>query len=276
MLLGAHVSIAGGYMNALVEAKRLKIDAIQIFTKNQRTWKEKLVPEEEGSAFRNAMKKHGVKQAFSHAIYLISLASDSDEMVEKSVLSLAAELERCRELGLTHTVMHPGGTKYFPFQEALTRVGNNIKRVLKAGNKNPVKLLLENTASATLGVKIEHLAELIHYINSPRIGLCIDTCHAFAAGYDIRTTKGIETFFKTVDKEIGLDSLLCFHLNDSKGALGSRIDRHANIGEGHLGLLPFEYILKNFPHIPKVIETPKENDADEKNLHLLRKLFKKK
>jgi deoxyribonuclease-4 len=276
MLLGAHVSIAGGYMNALVEAKRLKIDAIQIFTKNQRMWQERLVTEDEGKVFRAAMKKYGVKQAFSHAIYLIGLASESEEIVEKSVLSLAAELERCRALGLTHTVMHPGGTKYFPFQEALTRVGNSIKRVLKAGAKNPVKLLLENTASAGLGVKIENLAELFHYIRSPRVGICIDTCHAFAAGYDIRTTKQLENFFKTFDKEIGLENLLCFHLNDSKGALGSKIDRHANIGEGHLGLLPFEYIMKNFPHIPKVIETPKENEADEKNLHLLRKLFKKK
>lgn len=276
MLVGAHVSIVGGYMNALAEAKRLKMEAIQIFTKNQHLWQEKLVTEEEGNEFRSSMKKYGVNQTFSHAIYLISLASADEEIVEKSVLSLAAELERCRALGLTHTVMHPGSAKNFPFKEALTRVGNNIKRVLKASGKNPVKILLENTASGGLGAKIERLAELMHFINSPRIGLCIDTCHSLAAGYDIRTPKGIEDFFKLIDKEIGLDKLLCFHLNDSKGALGSRIDRHANIGEGYVGLPAFEYIMKNFPRLPKVIETPKENNADKNNLELLRKLFKKK
>lgn len=237
MLLGAHVSIAGGYMNALVEAKRLKMEAIQIFTRDQRMWREKLVMEDEGKEFRESLKKYGVKQAFSHAIYLISLASADEDIVEKSVLSLAAELERSRSLGLTHTVMHPGSAKAFPFQEALTRVGDNIKRVLKTLAKNPVKILLENTASGSLGNKIEH---------------------------------------QQVDQEVAPDKPLCFHLNDSKGGLGSRIDRHANIGEGQVGLLPFEYIMKNFPHIPKLIEAPKEYDADKTNLELLRKLFKTK
>jgi deoxyribonuclease-4 len=194
------------------------------------------------------------------------------------VLSLAAELERCRVLGLTHTVLHPGSSRHLSFDKAIARIGDNIKRVLKATAKSPVKILLENTAGqgSSIGGKIEHIAALIDYINSPRIGLCIDTCHAFASGYDIRSVKEIEKFFKLIDKEIGFKKLLCFHLNDSKGSLGSKLDRHTHIGEGLIGLSAFEYIMKNFHHLPKVLETSKENDADKKNLALLRGLTLKK
>jgi deoxyribonuclease-4 len=278
MLLGTHVSIAGGYMNALTEARRLGIDTMQIFTKNQRTWKEKVVSTEEGQTFRNAFKAHGIKQVFSHTIYLISLGSENDAIAEQSMLSLAVELERCKALGLTHTVLHPGSAKKLPMSDGIRRIGDRLKMVLNATKGNPVKILLENTAGqgSSVGGKIEHIAELIGYINSPRLGLCIDTCHAFAAGYDIRPKKGIKDFLDLVDKQIGSGKLLCFHLNDSRGGLGSKIDRHAHIGEGLLGLEPFEYILKNFPHIPKVLETSKENDADVKNLQLLRQLEMKK
>lgn len=278
MLLGAHVSIAGGYENALIEAQRLGMDAIQIFTKNQRTWQEKLLSDEQGKLFRQAMKKHGVKQAFSHAIYLISLGSANEEIVEKSVLSLAAELERCRVLGLTHTVLHPGHTGGTSIDEAIIRIGDHIKRVLAATKKSSVKILLENTAGSgsSVGGRLEYIADMVDHLNSPRIGICIDSCHAFASGYDIRTSAGCEKFFNELDKRIGLSKLLCFHLNDSKGALASRLDRHANIGEGLLGLDAFRYIIKNFPHVPKVIETPKENEADKRNLDLLRKLAAEK
>jgi deoxyribonuclease IV len=277
MLLGAHVSISGGYQNALIEAKRLGADAIQIFTKNQRFWREKEVSENEGLIFREEMKKYGVKQAFSHSIYLISLGSENEEIVEKSLLSLSMELERCRVLGLTHTVLHPGSAGKFGITEGILRIGENIKHVLKATKNNPVKILLENTAGggSSVGGKIENIADLIDYIKSPRMGLCIDTCHAFAAGYDIRTKKGTENLLELIDKKIGLEKLLCFHLNDSKGALGSKIDRHAHIGQGLIGLEPFKYIMQNFDHVPKVIETPKEDDADVMNLELLRKLAKK-
>lgn len=278
MLLGAHVSISGGYINALIEAKRLGIDAIQIFTKNQRFWQEKTVTIEEGKSFKAACKTYGVKQVFSHAIYLISMGSEDEVIVKKSNVSLAMELERCRVLGLTHTILHPGSAGKFPVNKAIERIGDNIKTVLKTTKGNPVKLLLENTAGqgTSIGGNIEYIADLIDYVKSPRVGLCIDTCHAFAAGYDIRTKKGMEKFLNLIDKRIGFEKLLCFHLNDSKGGLGSKLDRHAHIGEGLLGLEPFEVIMKNFPHVPKVIETSKENDADKKNIKLLRKLALKK
>jgi deoxyribonuclease IV len=276
MLLGSHCSISGGYVNALVEAKRLSMDAIQIFTKNQRFWKEKEVTEEEGKAFRKAMKEYGVKQVFSHAIYLISLGTDDEVIREKSILSLAAEFERCKAMGLTHTVVHPGAAGKLTEDEAIARIGTSIKEALEITKGNPVKLLLENTAGqgSSIGWKMEHIGKLAKYIKSPRIGMCLDTCHAFAAGYDIRTTQGIKDLLGLIDEQIGIDKLLCFHLNDSKGALGSRIDRHANIGEGAIGVEPFAYIMRNFPHIPKVLETKKDDDADIKNLSLLRSFVK--
>jgi deoxyribonuclease IV len=278
MLLGTHVSISGGYINAVIEAKRLGINTMQIFTKNQRYWREKEVSEEEGSTFRKECEKHGIKQVFSHAIYLISLGSENKDIIEKSVISLAMEVERCRILGLTHTVLHPGSAGRLSPQKAIAYIGDSIKKVLEATKKNPVKILLENTAGqgSSIGGKIEYIADLVSYINSPRIGICIDTCHAFAAGYDIRTYKQAENFFNSVDKQVGYKKLLCFHLNDSKGALGSKLDRHANIGQGLLGTDVFRYIMKNFPDVPKVLETPKEENADEKNLQILRKLAKEK
>jgi len=277
MLTGTHISIAGGYLNAVAEARRLGIDTMQIFTKNQRMWKEKLIEEAEGKAFIRACEQNGIKQVFSHTIYLISMASTDDSIAEKSLLSLAAELERCRTLGLTHTVLHPGFAGKLPMQEAIQLVSDRIKMVLKATIGNPVKILIENTAGqgSSIGGKIEHIGRLISSIHSERVGLCIDTCHAFAAGYDIRNAAALKMFFKKIHNETGSGKLLCFHLNDSKGALGSRLDRHAHIGEGLLGPEPFRYIIKQFPSIPKVLETSKENGADERNLALLRQFEKK-
>jgi deoxyribonuclease IV len=278
MLLGAHVSIAGGYENALIEAKRLGATAIQIFTKNQRFWRERAVSSEEGSAFSSQFRKYGVKQAFSHAIYLISMGSENEEIVEKSVASLIAELDRCHALGLTHTVLHPGAAGRFPVPEAIVRIGDNLKKVIAATKGNPVKILLENTAGSgsSVGGRIDYIADLMDHIGSKRVGLCIDTCHAFAAGYDIRTEKSTAQLFDIIDRRIGLGKLLCFHLNDSKGACGSRLDRHAHIGEGGIGLEAFRYIMNQFPDVPKVLETPKEDDADVRNLAVLRSLVSRK
>lgn len=278
MLLGAHVSISGGYLNAVNEAQRLGIDAIQIFTKNQRFWREKEITEAEGRAFRDACSRQGVKQAFSHSIYLISMGSENEEIAEKSMLSLAMELERCRILGLSHTVLHPGTAGTLPTSSAIKKIGDRIKKVLQATKKNPVKILIENTAGQgkSVGGRIENIAELVDHIGSKRIGVCIDTCHAFAAGYDIRPVKGLEKFLSEIDKRIGLEKLLCFHLNDSKGALGSKLDRHEYIGEGLIGLPAFEYIMKNFKHVPKVLELSNENGGVSKSLQILRKLELKK
>jgi deoxyribonuclease IV len=276
MLLGSHVSIAGGYMNALISAQQHGMDVIQIFTKNQRFWKEKIVTPAEGEEFRSQMKIYGVKVAGSHAIYLISLGAENEDIRAKSIIALAAELDRCKALGLTHTVVHPGVAGTLSEKEAINRISESVQEALKIAKKSDVKLLLENTAGqgTSIGGKIENLASLIDKINSRRVGICLDTCHAFAAGYDIRTEAGMKDLLERIDEEIGLEKLLCFHLNDSKGGLGSKLDRHTNIGEGLIGVEAFKYIMRYFPHIPKVTEINPEFGGYDLNLNLLRSLVK--
>jgi deoxyribonuclease-4 len=277
MLIGTHVSISGGYLNAIEEAKRLGIDTMQIFTKNQRFWREKEVKEEEGKLFREGMKKAGIKQAFSHAIYLISLGSEKEEVIEKSLLSLASELIRCEALGLSHTVVHPGNAGSRTKKEAIKIIGERVKMVLDSTVSLKAKILLENTAGqgSSIGGDLKDLCALVNYIESPRVGICFDTCHAYAAGYDIRTEKGIVETLKLIHEESGKLKLQCFHMNDSKGSLGSHVDRHAHVGKGELGLEAFRHIINAYPKIPKVLETSKEDDADVKNLTILRSLRKK-
>ena len=261
-------------MTALQEAKALDMDAIQIFSKNQRTWSERQVTTEEATAFRKNMPLFGVKQAFSHAIYLINLGTEDDELAEKSVQALVHELARCEALGLSHTVLHPGAAGESTAAEGIRRIAKRLKTVFKLAGKGSTKILLENTAGqgTSIGGKLEHLTELLQQTGSPRLGICLDTCHAFASGYDIRTKYGIHAFIDEVDSLIGLKHLLCFHLNDSQGTLGSKRDRHEHIGKGEIGLAPFHFIVNNFPQIPKVLETSKEADSDRINLTLLRKL----
>ena len=274
MLLGSHVSIAGGYLTALQEAKALDMDTIQIFSKNQRTWTERIVTPEEAALFKKNKPLFGVKQAFSHAIYLINLGTEDEALAEKSIQALVHELARCEALGLTHTVLHPGAAGQGTTAEGIQRIAKRLQQIFKLAGKGSSKILLENTAGqgTSIGGKLEHLAELLQQTGSQRLGVCIDTCHAFASGYDIRTEGGMQEFIDGFDALIGLNHLLCFHLNDSKGTLGSRLDRHEHIGQGELGTDPFRFILRHFNTIPKVLETSKENNADSTNLNLLRQL----
>lgn len=276
MLLGVHCSVAGGIENACVQAQTLGIDTFQIFTKSQRQWKEKSFTVEEGLSFKAKMRETGIKVAFSHCSYLFNLASTNEELREKSLAGLAAELMRCEALGLQFAVLHPGANRLLTEPEAIRQIADALKLVLAQTSESKVKIALENTAGqgAAIGYKIAHLQEILSIVNSERMGICIDTCHAFAAGYDIRDGKGCDDLVDEIDSLVGLDKLLAFHINDSKGDLGSRIDRHHHIGLGKLGLTPFEYLLKNFPNIPKVLETDKENEMDEVNLQALRSLIK--
>lgn len=275
MLLGVHCSIAGGYTNAFIESERLGIDTFQIFTKNQRQWKEKIVEPEEAETFRKNLEKYKIKTAFSHATYLINLASEDQNIRNNSILSLTSELIRCDALGLKFTVMHPGAMKNSKEDEAIGRIVNALQIVFDNA-KGDAKVLLENTAGqgSSIGWKFEHIREIMKRTGSDRVGMCLDTCHAFAAGYDIRTTAGFEGVIKELDDTVGLTNLHAIHLNDSKAGYASRVDRHENIGQGQIGEEAFKFILKYFKHIPKVLETPKENNMDEVNLTLLRKLAK--
>jgi deoxyribonuclease-4 len=275
MLLGVHCSVAGGVNNAFNEVHEHGLDTFQIFTKNQRQWKEKIIEDEEGKSFTSQLKKDKIKYAFSHCTYLINLASNDPTLRENSILSLAGEVSRCEALGLSYCVLHPGASKGADENHAIKLIADGLNLVIKNTKDMGVKILLENTAGqgTSIGWKFEHLKDIIDQIKTPsRIGVCFDTCHAFAAGYDIRTKTGFEDTMSQLDKLVGIEKLYTFHLNDSKGDVGSRIDRHDNIGKGKIGLEPFRIIMNKFPHIPKVIETPKE--MDKENLKTLRSLIK--
>ena len=278
MLLGVHCSIRGGLHNAFYEAESLGIDTFQVFTKNQRQWKEKIIDTEEKSTFLDSYKTSRVKMIFSHASYLINLASNDDTLWECSVRALIDEVQRCHDLGLEFTILHPGSAKGFGEQKGMKKIVKALKTTIHATKNSTVKILLENTAGqgTSIGYRFEHLRQILRGVDSPRIGVCFDTCHAFAAGYDIRTKCGFEETMEELDNIVGLKNLHAIHMNDSKGELGSNLDRHEHIGKGKLGLEPFRQIMNRFTHIPKVIETPKKDNMDVVNLEILRGLINTK
>lgn len=272
MLLGVHCSVSGGVVNAFSEAGTLGIDTFQIFTKNQRQWKEKQFEKAEADIFRETQKKQNVKITFSHSSYLINLASGRDDLLQKSTKAITGELQRCHDLGLAFTVLHPGSGKDRGEPGAIESIAAQLKQALSATSDSSVKVLLENMAGQgqVIGKNFEQLRQIYDIVGSNRIGFCYDTCHAFAAGYDIRTKTGFEDCMAEWDKVIGLERLNCLHLNDSKGDLGSNLDRHEHIGHGKIGDVPFREIMQRFPDIPKVIETPKVDDWDATNIKKLR------
>ena len=277
MFLGLHCSVSGGLENAFEEAAILGIDAMQIFSRNQRQWNAKPISKEEQLAFVEAAKKSTVKISFSHCSYLINLAAENEEILEKSVKALTQEVERCTQLGLAYCVLHPGAAGSQSFEIAIQKIADGLNTVIKNTKDSKVMILLENTAGqgTSVGGSFENLKQIHDLVPGDRVGYCFDTCHAFAAGYDIRTESGVKETFEKFDEVLGLKNIKVFHLNDSKGDLGTHLDRHENIGKGKLGLIPFKYIMNNFKSTPKVIETPKEDDWDKINIELLRSMVKK-
>ncbi|MFN9595195.1 MAG: deoxyribonuclease IV [Bacteroidota bacterium] len=273
--LGVHCSVSGGLENAFGEANGLHIDVMQVFTRNQRQWNAKPISDEERIAFQDTWKSSQIKVAFSHCSYLINLAAESDETREKSIAALILEVERCTLLGLSFCILHPGAAGSQTQETAIKKIADGLRQVLDKSSGSNVMILLENTAGqgSSVGGPFENLKQISDLTNSKRIGYCFDTCHAFAAGFDIRTKKGCEETFAAFDSILGLENLKAFHLNDSKGDLGSHLDRHEHIGKGKLGLEPFRYIMNNFPKIPKVIETEKSDEWDRENLELLKSLI---
>lgn len=275
MMLGVHCSVSGGLEHAFDEAALLHLDVFQVFTRNQRQWKAKPISVEEKAAFATAWKANPqVKAIFAHASYLINLASADKALQDKSIGGITDEVKRCHELGLFGAVLHPGAAGEATEHDAMKRIAEGLKEALAATHGSHVKILLENTAGqgSHVGYKFEHLREIMDMVGSDRIGTCFDTCHAFAAGYDIRTEHEFHEVMNEFDSIIGLKNLNAIHLNDSKGDLGSRLDRHEHIGQGKIGVNAFKYMMKKFPHVPKVIETDAENNMDEVNIKLLRKL----
>lgn len=280
-LLGAHCSIAGGLENALYTAHSYRCTALQIFTKNARTWAETPLTREAAAAFDHARSETGIAEIASHTSYLINLAGPDMDMQKKSRAALREELLRSSALGIPYVVLHPGSHGGSGEKQGMERIITAVNRVFSEVPDLSTRLLLETTAGQGRGIghTFEQLAELLAGIDdSDHIGVCLDTSHIFAAGYDLRTRPAYEKTIADFDEIIGLNRLFFIHLNDSKADFGARVDRHAHIGRGNIGADAFGFLVRDdrLSHIPKVIETPKQKgkrDWDEINLNLLRRLW---
>jgi deoxyribonuclease-4 len=274
-LLGAHMSTAGGVDKALERGESIGCTAVQLFVKNNNQWFGK--PLEATTVKR--FKAHKLF-SFAHTGYLINLAATDPDNLDKSLRSLRQELDLAETLSLPFTVLHPGSHLGAGEELGLRKVAKNLKDLLKGTKSYKVKVLLETTAGqgTNLGYKFEHLAEILDLVGIPeRMGVCFDTCHAFAAGYELRTAEGYRDTWTEFEESVGLKNLLAFHLNDSQGDLGCRKDRHEHIGKGKLGLETFRLLMNDerFARLPMVLETPKDPDLkqDVENLKILRGLI---
>jgi deoxyribonuclease-4 len=274
-LLGAHVSIAGGIEKSLLRGYDLGCSTIQIFTKNSRGWREKQLEKSEIDNFHKTKKKTGIDPVISHCSYLINLASPENETFRKSINAMLCEMERCELLGISYLVIHPGSHRDSGELPGIEKIADSINLIHQKTAGFMVKILLETTAGqgTSLGYKLEHITKIIERTaEKSRIGFCLDTCHAFAAGYELRTKYSYGKLFKDIEETTGMERLMAIHLNDSKNDCGTRVDRHEHIGQGLIGEQPFRWIMNDerLKNIPKIIETPKSTKKDRDNLHLLR------
>jgi deoxyribonuclease-4 len=281
-LFGSHLSIAGGYYKAVEAAAVLGMDTVQIFTKNNNQWSGKPLTEEDVRQFRSAIETHHVQRPCAHDSYLINLASPDAALWKKSLDAFTIELERAEALGLEGVVMHPGSYLDGTEEEGLRRVAEGLKEALRRTRGQRVQVWVETTAGqgTNLGHRFEHLRYLLDRVQpTERLGVCVDTCHIFAAGYPLHSPEEYAATFETFDRLIGVERIRAFHLNDSKKPLGSRVDRHEHIGEGALGLEPFRHLLNDprFAALPMYLETKKERrdgeDMDAVNLRTLKSLL---
>jgi deoxyribonuclease-4 len=279
-LLGAHVSTAGGFDQAIERAKTIGATAMQVFVKNNMQWfAASPIAAAELRVFHEHADRHRLKAVFGHSGYMINLAATNPEFLEKSRRALREELIRADQLRLPFLVLHPGAHMGVGVEGGLQKVIASLDAVFDEIPEVKTRVALENTAGqgSCLGCDFEHLAAILQNVREPdRLCVCIDTAHLFAAGYDIGTAGGAEETFRKFDRIVGRKRLAALHLNDSKTALGSRVDRHEHIGKGNIGLEAFRYIMTDprFAKIPKVLETPKgkEMTEDLENLAILRSL----
>lgn len=277
-LLGAHCSVAGGVAGAVEVGTAVGCTAIQLFTSSNRQWKQTELDPADIEKFKSNMESGTVKFAFSHAMYLINLAAPKPEIFRKSVNAMICEIERADQLGLPFVVVHPGSPKEKGRDWGISMIAEAISRVFEKTANFKAGIALETTAGQghQLGRSFEELAAIMDIVKAGnRLGICLDTCHVFSAGYDIGTKDGYKKTWREFDKIIGMKKLVAIHLNDSKGALGSHIDRHEHIGKGKIGMAGFKNIMNDvrFCEIPMVLETPKEDDAFKNDSGNLKKLI---
>ena len=276
--LGAHVSAAGGAWRAFGRAAELNCDAMQIFVKNANRWTAKPLAAKDIERFHEARSEHPLP-VIAHASYLINVCSTSEATAEKSVVALTDELLRCTKLGVDGLVLHPGAHLGAGTEQGLATVAAALRGIFDAEPEITTRLLLENTAGqgTVLGQTPAELASVIDQVERPeRLGVCLDTCHAFAAGYDLRSEDGYEAFLAEVEDALGLDAVRAWHLNDSEFELGENKDRHANIGEGYLGVDAFARLVhdERFDGTPMILETPlgEDDQGHARDLAVLREL----
>lgn len=276
LLVGAHTSAQGGAHNALLEGQQIGATTIQLFTSNQKRWEGKEISDEEAALFQETLHKTGLKKIMSHDSYLINLGSPNAESLSKSRKAFKEELIRCHKLDLAFLNFHPGAALEDSEEECLKRISASLEHFEALADKGSTRLLLEATAGqgSSVGWRFEHLACIIDNVHKKvPIGVCIDTCHIFAAGYDIRTKKGWEETLEEFDRVVGLKHLYAFHVNDSMHPLGSRKDRHAPLGKGEIGLECFRVMMTHplLREIPKYLETPEGPPLWEEEIAMLRK-----
>src|SRR5438874_12445035 len=280
-LFGAHWSIAGGYHRALVTAQTHDCEAVQLFTKNSNQWRARELSEADVSVFQDQLRQTPMRALLAHDSYLINMASPDETLYRRSVEAFVIEMQRAERLGLTYLVTHPGAHVGSGEDAGLKRFAKALNEVHKRCAQYRVRILLETTAGqgSCLGHRFEHLARILTLVAEPeRLGICLDTCHVFAAGYALAPKRAYRTTMDEFDRLIGLQRLCAFHLNDSLKPRGSRVDRHAHIGQGCLGLEPFRLLVNDprFQDRPMILETPKNETAagsmDAANLHTLRGL----
>lgn len=275
------MSIAGGCEKAIYAASKIGFQTVQLFTKNNNQWKAPELTESHRAAFRLALAETGITTPVAHNSYLINLASPDDVLWNKSIDAMTVEVERCEALGIGDLVAHPGAHVGSGEEPGLKRIAEAIDEVHRRTTGFSVKIDLETTAGqgSCLGHRFEHLAKVIGLVSAPeRLGVCVDTCHIFAAGYSLATADEYHGTIEEMGQTVGLDRVRVWHINDSLREHGSRVDRHAGIGRGHLGLEPFRHLINDprFRAIPLILETPKGTEEGEEldtlNLRALRQL----
>jgi deoxyribonuclease-4 len=280
-ILGAHMSIAGGYHKAVQRAAQAGCRCLQLFTQNNNQWRDRSVTPDEAAQFQTALSAHGIQHPIAHDSYLINLAAPGKRLWRRSIEAFVHEMQRAELLGIPYLVTHPGCYTTSSPARGIRRIVAALDEIHAQTPDTPVRCLLETTAGqgTSLGWRFEHLAEILAGVAEPdRLGICFDTCHVFAAGYPLGTPEDYQATMAALDRLVGLERIKAFHLNDSRRGLGSRVDRHDHIGRGQMGREPFRLLLRDprFRAVPMYLETPKGEedgvDLDRINLALLREL----
>ncbi|MEO0184633.1 MAG: deoxyribonuclease IV [candidate division WOR-3 bacterium] len=276
MKLGFHISIMGGFKNVVARAKKRNCETIQIFSRNPRGWKYKSIDEEDCQVFKEQIRENNISPIFVHLPYLINLGSDNNELFKKSIASLTEDLKRAKKLGARYLITHCGSNK-----NAKTGIRRMAQAIIQAFIEvdNDVTLLIENTAGSgnEFGYDFEQLRGILDAVNSNRIGIVFDTAHAFAAGYELKTKKGVDETIKKMERIVGIERVHLIHFNDSMTKIGSRKDRHWHIGKGEIGA-GMKFIINHsaLRHLPFIMETPRTNTKEDLlNLKVVREMIKR-